>query len=194
LRVIANEERDMRTIKWMAAVLLGIGCAVPAWAALQVGASAPDFTAPASLAGKDYSFVLADALKQGPVVVYFYPKAFTKGCTVEAHLFAEAMDQYKALGATVIGVSGDEIDTLHKFSQSECGGKFPVAADTDSKIMTAYDAKLPLVNYASRISYVITPDSKVIYSYSAMDPSQHVANTLKAIKLWKAQNPPKPAS
>ncbi|MGH8444058.1 MAG: peroxiredoxin [Solimonas sp.] len=181
----------MRTIKWVAAALLSIACAVPAWAALQVGASAPDFSAPASLAGKDYSFSLAESLKQGPVVVYFYPKAFTKGCTVEAHLFAEAMEQYKALGATVIGVSNDEIDTLHKFSLSECGGKFPVAADTDKKIMTAYDAKLPLVNYASRISYVITPDGKIIYAYSAMDPSKHVDNTLNAIRLWKAQNTPK---
>ncbi|MFT4045459.1 MAG: peroxiredoxin [Solimonas sp.] len=184
----------MRLSKWLAAAALGAGIALPAAAALDVGASAPDFSAPASLAGKDYSFSLADALKQGPVVVYFYPKAFTKGCTVEAHLFAEAMDQYKALGATVIGVSNDDIDTLHKFSQSECGGKFPVAADSDSKIMTAYDAKLPLVNYASRISYVVTPDGKIIYTYSAMDPSQHVAKTLAAIKRWKSRQAPKTAS
>ncbi|WP_154662483.1 peroxiredoxin [Solimonas flava] len=182
----------MRIIKrlW---IVMALVLALPAWAALQVGASAPDFSAPASLAGKDYAFSLAEALKQGPVVVYFYPKAFTKGCTVEAHLFAEAMDQYKALGATVIGVSNDEIDTLHKFSLTECGGKFPVAADSDGKIMKAYDAKLPLVNYASRISYVVTPDGKILYAYSAMDPSQHVGNTLNAIKQWKAQNAAAPA-
>lgn len=180
----------MRKIKRLWGMAL-LALAMPAWAALEVGASAPDFSAPASLAGKDYAFSLSQALKQGPVVVYFYPKAFTKGCTVEAHLFAEAMEQYKALGATVIGVSNDEIETLHKFSLSECGGKFPVAADGDGKIMKAYDAKLPLVNYASRVSYVIAPDGKIIYVYSAMDPSQHVANTLNAIKLWKAQSTPK---
>lgn len=182
----------MRIIKrlWIVTALV---LALPAWAALQVGAGAPDFSAPASLAGKDYAFSLAEALKQGPVVVYFYPKAFTKGCTVEAHLFAEAMDQYQALGATVIGVSNDEIETLHKFSLTECGGKFPVAADTDGKIMKAYDAKLPLVNYASRISYVVTPDGKILYVYSAMDPSQHVSNTLNAIRQWKAQSAAAPS-
>jgi peroxiredoxin len=175
----------MRTIKWLAVAFLGLCCMPPAWAALDVGAAAPDFSAPASLAGKDYAFSLADALKQGPVVVYFYPKAFTKGCTIEAHQFARAMDQYKALGASVIGVSADEIGTLHKFSLTECGGKFPVAADPDQKIIKAYDAKMPLLNYATRVSYVITPDDKIYYEYSALDPSQHVANTLAAIKQWK---------
>lgn len=178
----------MRKISFLAAALLSLGMTVPAWAALDVGATAPDFSAPASLAGKDYAFSLADALKHGPVVVYFYPKAFTKGCTIEAHEFAKAMDQYKALGATVIGVSSDEIDTLHKFSLTECGGKFPVAADPDQKIIKAYDAKMPLLNYATRVSYVITPDDKVLYEYSALDPSQHVANTLNAIKQWNDKN------
>ncbi len=180
----------MRTIRIGTAVLLSLVWVLPAWAALAVGASAPDFSAPASLAGKDYAFSLADALKQGPVVVYFYPKAFTQGCTVEAHQFAAAMDQYKALGASVIGVSADDIGTLHKFSLSECGGKFPVAADADRKIMKAYDAKLPMVGYAGRVSYVVTPDGKVLYAYSAMDPSQHVGNTLEAIRQWKAHKAP----
>src|SRR3546814_16851627 len=98
------------------------------------------------------------------------------------------MDQDKALGATVIGVSNDEIDTLHKFSLTECGGKFPVAADPDQKIFKAYDAKMPLLNYATRVSYVITPDDKILYEYSALDPSQHVANTLNAIKQWNARS------
>jgi peroxiredoxin len=176
----------MRTIKWLAVAFLGFCCTPAAWAALDVGAEAPDFSAPASLAGKDYAFSLADALKQGPVVVYFYPKAFTKGCTIEAHQFAQAMDQYKALGASVIGVSADDIGVLHKFSLSECGGKFPVAADPDQKVIEAYDAKMPMLNYASRVSYVITPDGRILYVYSALDPSQHVANTLAAIKQWKA--------
>lgn len=177
----------MRIVKGLSVLLLSSLISAPALAALANGAAAPDFTAPASLAGKDYRFALADALKQGPVVVYFYPKAFTKGCTIEAHQFAEAMPEYQRMGASVIGISADDIETLHKFSLSECGGKFPVAADPDSKIMSAWDAKLPLVNYASRISYVVTPDGKILYSYSALDPSQHVKNTLAAIKDWKAK-------
>lgn len=178
----------MRKISFLAAALLSLGVTMPARAALDVGVTAPDFAAPASLAGKDYAFSLSDALKTGPVVVYFYPKAFTKGCTIEAHEFAKAMDQYKALGASVIGVSSDDIETLHKFSLTECGGKFPVAADPDQKIIKAYDAKMPLLNYATRISYVITPDDKILYEYSALDPSQHVANTLNAIRQWKAKS------
>ena len=168
--------------------------ALPALASLAVGAKAPDFTAQAALGGKDFTFKLADALKKGPVVVYFYPEAFTKGCTIEAHDFAAAMDQYKALGATVIGVSHDGMDKLNKFSVSECGSKFAVASDEDHKIMTAYDSVLPQHDqYANRTSYVIAPDGNIIYTYTDMNPDQHVANTLKAIEDWKnKQSPNKP--
>src|SRR5579871_1943202 len=100
--------------------------ATPAFASLKVGDTAPDFTAQATLGGKEFTFKLADALKKGPVVVYFYPEAFTPGCTIEAHDFAEAVDKYAALGATVIGVSHDKIDKLDKFSVSDCRSKFPV--------------------------------------------------------------------
>ena len=160
--------------------------ALPAFAAIGVGDSAPDFTAQASLGGKEFTFKLADALKKGPVVVYFYPEAFTSGCTIEAHDFAEAMDKYTALGATVIGVSHDKIDKLDKFSVSECRNKFPVAADPDLKVINSYGAALPgHETYANRTSYVIAPDGKVIYTYTAMSPDQHVANTLAAIEAWK---------
>ena len=125
-----------------AAVLAAAMLALPASAALKPGDAAPDFVAPASLGGKEFSFSLAEALKKGPVVLYFYPAAFTPGCTIEAHEFAEAIDKYAALGASVIGVSGDDIATLNKFSTSECRGKFAVAADGDQKIMKAYDAVL----------------------------------------------------
>ncbi|MBV8063729.1 MAG: peroxiredoxin, partial [Nevskia sp.] len=125
------------SIKSLSAAVLAL-LALPALAALKPGDKAPDFTAQASLGGKVFSFSLAEALKQGPVVLYFYPAAFTPGCTVEAHDFAEAMDQYKALGATVIGVSHDDIDKLNKFSVSECRSKFAVAADADQSIMKAY--------------------------------------------------------
>jgi peroxiredoxin len=156
-----------------------------AFAALPNGTKAPDFTTPASLAGKEFSFSLAEALKQGPVVLYFYPAAFTKGCTIEAHDFAEATDKFKALGATVIGVSHDTIETLHKFSVSECRNKFAVASDADQKIMKAYDAVLWIKpDWAKRTSYVIAPSGEVIYSYTALNPDKHVENTMAVVQKW----------
>jgi thioredoxin-dependent peroxiredoxin len=156
-----------------------------ALAALPEGAKAPDFTTQASLAGKAYTFSLADALKKGPVVLYFYPAAFTPGCTVEAHNFAEATDKFKALGATVIGVSYDKIDTLNKFSVSECRNKFAVASDADQKIMKAYDAVLKQKpELADRTSYVIAPDGHVLYSYTDLNPDKHVENTMAAVQKW----------
>jgi len=170
-----------------AAILVATLLAVPALAALKPGDAAPDFTAPASLGGKQFSFSLADALKKGPVVLYFYPAAFTPGCTIEAHAFAEAIDSFAALGASVLGVSADNIDTLNKFSVSECRSKFPVASDADQKIMKAYDAVLARKpEYANRTSYVIAPDGRILYEYSSLDPTSHVENTLAAVKAWKA--------
>ena len=167
---------------------LGLFVCATAWAELKVGATAPGFTAPAALAGQTYNFVLAESLKKGPVVVYFYPKAFTTGCTIEAQLFAEATDKFAALKATVIGVSGDDIETLKKFSQGPCGGKFAVAADLDRSIIKAYDAGMMLKpDMASRISYVVTPDSKILFVHSGMNPDQHVSNTLAALQAWQAK-------
>ena len=157
--------------------------ATPAFASLKVGDKAPDFTAPATLGGKEFTFHLAEALKNGPVVVYFYPAAFTQGCTVEAHEFAAAIAQYKALGASVIGVSHDDIVTLNKFSVSECQSKFPVAVDQNRHIMKSYDATLGfLTAYASRTSYVVSQDGRVAFTYSAIDPDEHVGRTLKAVE------------
>src|SRR3974390_1668642 len=168
------------------AALTSFAIAIPVYAALPDGAKAPDFTTQATLAGKEFKFSLADALKKGPVVLYFYPAAFTPGCTVEAPLFAEATDQFKALGATVIGVSHDPIDKLDKFSVSECRNKFAVASDADGSIMKAYDAVLEShPDYANRTSYVIAPTGEIIYSYTAMEPDQHVTNTLAAVKKWQ---------
>ena len=169
------------------ALLLCIGvCASPAVAALKPGATAPDFTTPATLAGRPFTFKLADALKSGPVVLYFYPAAFTHGCTIEAHDFAEATARFKALGATVIGVSHDSIDTLNKFSVSECRNKFAVASDADKKISRAYDAQLLFTSMTNRTSYVIAPTGKIIYEYTSLDPDKHVENTLAAIEKWRA--------
>lgn len=163
--------------------------ALPAQAALKIGDKAPDFTAQASLGGKEFTFALNEALKKGPVVLYFYPAAFTSGCTVEAHLFADATDQFKALGATVIGVSHDDIEKLDRFSTSECRSKFPVAADTDQHIMKSYDAVLTQKpEYANRTSYVIAPDGTVLYTYTDLDPTHHVENTMAAVKKWAAEH------
>jgi len=158
--------------------------ALPALAQLNVGTTAPTFGAKASLGGTVFDFDLTDALKKGPVVLYFYPAAFTKGCTKEAHDFAEHIDDYKKLNATVIGVSEDDIDTLNKFSVSECRSKFAVAADADGKIAKSYDAILTTTPkmYANRTSYVIGQDGKIVYAYTALDPDQHVANTLAALQ------------
>ena len=171
---------------WLAACAMLAG---PAHAALKPGDSAPDFTTQATLAGKPFTFALADALKSGPVVLYFYPAAFTPGCTVEAHDFAEATDKFKALGATVIGVSHDPIEKLNKFSVSECRNKFAVASDADQKITKEYDAVLAAKpEYANRTSYVIAPTGKIIYEYTAMDPDQHVGNTMAAVQKWQADH------
>ena len=166
--------------------LAALALALPAAAALQVGAKAPDFTAQASIGGKEFTFKLAETLKKGPVVLYFYPAAFTPGCTIEAHNFADATDDFAKLGATVIGVSHDDIATLDKFSTSECRSKFAVAADPDQSITKAYDsvlAKKP--EYADRTSYVIAPDGKILLAYTDLKPDQHVALTLKAVQDWK---------
>lgn len=158
-----------------------------AHAELKVGDQAPPFTAQATQGGKVFSWSLDKALSHGPVVLYFYPAAFTPGCTIEAHRFAEAIDQFKALGATVLGVSHDPLDKLQRFSVSECRSKFPVAADTDGSIMKAYDAVMPVMsNYANRTSYVIAPNGKIVYVYSSMSPEKHVTNTLEAIRHWQA--------
>jgi peroxiredoxin len=170
-------------------VIAAVACALaaPSYAALKVGDQAPDFTTQATLAGHPFSFALADALKSGPVVLYFYPAAFTRGCTIEAHDFAEATEQFKALGATVIGVSHDPIDTLNKFSVSECRSKFAVASDPDRKISKAYDAVLLFTAYSNRTSYVISPAGKIIYAYTALDPDKHVENTLAAVAQWQRE-------
>jgi len=173
-----------------AAAIATLAVTAPALAALKVGDKAPDFTLQASLGGTVSTFHLADALKNGPVVLYFYPAAFTTGCTIEAHMFADAIPDYKKLGATVIGVSHDDIDKLNKFSVSECRSKFAVAADTDQAVMKAYDAVLTRApQYANRTSYVIAPDGTILYTYTNLQPDKHVENTLAAVRAYDAAHP-----
>lgn len=162
--------------------------ASPALAALKLGDKAPAFSAEAALGGKSFSFQLAEALARGPVVLYFYPKAFTSGCTYEAHQFAEATERFAALGATVIGVSNDDIETLKRFSVEACRNKFAVAADDKAQVIRAYDAQVAWgLNMAGRISYVIAPDGTIAYAFRDSNPDGHVANTLKVVERLAAE-------
>ncbi|WP_424363213.1 peroxiredoxin [Methylocystis parvus] len=164
--------------------------ATAAYAMLKQGDAAPDFSVQAAQGGKDFTFSLKEALKKGPVVLYFYPKSFTSVCTEEAHEFAEAMDQFAAMNASVIGVSGDGIETQREFSTKECRDKFPVGADPGFKVIKAYDASfdLPLAGsmFASRISYVISPDGKILSAVSDSGATKHIQSALEAVKKWKA--------
>lgn len=157
----------------------------PASAALNAGAKAPDFTTRGALAGKPFTLHLKDALKRGPVVLYFFPKAFTKGCTLEAHAFSDATAEFKKAGAQVIGLSADDLPTLRKFSVEECRNAFPVATASPA-IQKAYDvawAEHP--GLTTRTSYVIARNGRVVMVHDDLDYSQHVAKTLAAVKALK---------
>jgi len=166
----------LRTIQILTAAAL-LGAAAPAQAALKDGAVAPDFTASAALGGDVRAFSLKAALAKGPVVLYFFPKSFTSGCTVEAHAFSDHI----ADGATVIGVSGDDIDTQKRFSTEACRSSFLVASDPGLKIARTYDAVL-LGAFANRTSYVIAPNGKVIENFTDLEPLEHIDNALRALR------------
>jgi thioredoxin-dependent peroxiredoxin len=173
-----------RTLRF-ATLAAALAVAASASAALKEGAKAPGFSAPAYLAGEPFTFTLADALKKGPVVVYFFPAAHTKGCNLEAHLFSEAVEDFKAQGATVIGVTAGNTDELADFSKEteHCGGKFAVAADEGAKIAADYDALLAeKPGWSSRTSYVVASDGRIALAYSEPNPTQHVKQTLAAVK------------
>ncbi|MGY6636439.1 MAG: peroxiredoxin [Erythrobacter sp.] len=167
--------------KFAAAAAVALAAASPAFAQLAEGAKAPTFSTQAALAGKEFGFSLAAALAKGPVVLYFYPKAFTSGCTLEANAFAEAMPQFKAAGASVIGMSNDDIETLKRFSREECRDAFPVGV-ASPKVIAAYDVAMGSSGLASRTSYVIGQDGKIITVYSSGDYRRHVTKTLDAVK------------
>ncbi|HTA64555.1 MAG TPA: peroxiredoxin [Xanthomonadaceae bacterium] len=176
-------------LKFAAIAVVGtVTLASPSFAALKEGTQAPDFTAPAYLAGKPFTFKLADALKKGPVVLYFFPAAHTSGCNLEAHLFSQAIDQFKAQNATVIGVTAGNTDQLADFSKEteHCSGKFPVAADPGAKIAKQYDAILAQKpEWSNRTSYVIAPSGSIVHVYSDLNPNKHVDETLDAVKALK---------
>lgn len=166
---------------FIVAMLLAIGLTAPANAQLAEGTKAPTFTTQAAIAGKEMGFSLRNALRQGPVVLYFYPKAFTQGCTLEANAFAEAMPQFRAAGASVIGLSNDDIGTLKRFSREECRDAFPVGV-ASRKLIADYFVALPNSELASRTSYVIAPDGRIAMVYSNSDYRDHVKRTLAAVR------------
>ncbi|MCZ4343409.1 peroxiredoxin [Sphingomonadaceae bacterium G21617-S1] len=181
----------MRPLVKALSLIAALALPAAAQAALAVGAKAPAFQTRASLGGKDFDFALAQALKKGPVVLYFFPAAFTKGCTVEAHEFAEATDDFNRMGATVIGMAADPIEKLNKFSVEECRNKFAVGVATPAMIK-GYDVALEagvipnVTGRTNRTSYVIAPGGKVIFVHSALGVAGHVSGTMNAVKAWKA--------
>ena len=169
------------------ALASSVAFASPALAALKPGDPAPAFSIEAAQGGKTFDFKLADALKTGPVVLYFYPKSFTSVCTVEAHEFADNIKNFKAAGASVLGVSADGIDTQREFSSKECRDTFPVGADPDLSVIKAYDASFAGF-FAKRISYVISPDGKIIEAYSDSQAEPHIERALDAVRQWQAKH------
>lgn len=165
--------------------LLLAAAALPAMAALPVGRQAPDFRTMGALAGKPFRLHLAEQLRSGPVVLYFYPKAYTKGCTLEANAFSEAKDEFAKHGARVIGMSADDLATLKRFSVEHCRGKFPVATASPA-VIKAYDVKLPLTGLTNRTSYVIARDGRIVMVHSELDWKEHVAKTLAAVRALKS--------
>ena len=172
----------MRVFKWA----LGMGAAAamlasPARAELEEGEVAPSFTTSAALAGKQMGFSLSAALRSGPVVLYFYPKAFTSGCTLEANAFAEAMPEFREAGASVIGMSNDTIETLKRFSQEACRDAFPVGV-ASRKLIESYDVLSGPSGLALRTSYVIASDGRIAFVHADSDYREHVSKTLAAVR------------
>lgn len=192
------------------AVAAGMAMVPTAFAEIGQGAAAPAFTAQASHAGKDFKYSLADALKKGPVVVYFFPSAYTGGCDIEAHAFATEAEKFKAAGATIVGVSADSIQRLDKFSAdpSYCAGKFPVASDSEGKVAALFDVKMSAAvpnatdvrgeaiehGFISRSTFVIGQDGKVAAVFSSeadhLHPQEHVSKSLAVVEQLKAGKTP----
>ena len=169
----------------MRKLLIGLALATsaaPALGALPVGAKAPNFTTAGALAGKPFRLNLKEQLRHGPVVLYFFPKAFTKGCTLETRAFSEANPEFRKLGARVIGMSRDDLETLKRFSVEECRNAFPVAAATEATAK-AYDVVLAQKpELTNRTSYVIAQDGRIVFVHSDLDWSGHVQKTLAAVR------------
>jgi peroxiredoxin Q/BCP len=183
--------------------LISTAICLPAVAALKDGDTAPDFTAQASLAGKEFKYSLKESLKKGPVVVYFYPSAYTQGCNVQAHTFSVNQEKFAAAGASVIGVSLDNIQRLNQFSADPeyCAGKFPVASDANGSIAKSYDLNVRQIaglkdtkgnevdhGLAERTTFVVTSDGKIAATIGGMTPTENVMKALEAVQQLKAKS------
>ncbi len=193
--------------RFLVGTLLSAAIVVPAFAALKQGDTAPDFSTKASLAGKEFNYSLKDALKKGPVVVYFYPSAFTAGCNIEAHTFSENREKFDAAGATIIGVSRDNITRLNAFSADPqyCAGKIAVASDPDGAIASSYNlTKMDIKpgmkdsrgveidhDFTERTTFIVTPDNKIFATLSSADdkisPAAHVEKSLEVVQQYAAK-------
>lgn len=187
--------------KLFLATLVAGACALPVYAALEAGAAAPDFTAPASLDGKQFTYSLKESLAKGPTVVYFYPSAYTQGCNIQAHTFAINMDKFEAAGASVVGVSLDSIERLNDFSADPdyCAGKLPVASDTNGAIARSYqldvrDAREGAKDtrgvdighgFAERTTFIVGKDGKIAATVGGVSPEENVLQSLAVIESLK---------
>ena len=179
-----------RTSLIFATAAAALMAAAPVNAALQVGAAAPQLSATGALAGQTFSFNLQNELRKGPVVLYFFPKAFTPGCNLEANAFAEHIDDFKRAGAQVFGMSGDNLEKLKEFSVKECAGKFPVATATPATIR-AFDVVLSMngqrnENMTGRTSYVIAPSGRIVMVHDDLNFNDHVEKTLAAVRALRS--------
>lgn len=178
----------MRRLAIATSIWATLAFSVPAAAALAPGAKAPDFTTRGAVAGKVIPVHLAEQLKRGPVVLYFFPAAYTGGCNAEAHAFAEAIPQFQAAGATVIGMSADDVATLARFSAEKCAGKFAVAS-AGPKVVAGYDVALGKQmagrDLTKRTSYVIDRQGRIAFVHDDMNPAEHVSQTLAAVRKLK---------
>ena len=186
----------------LAGLLTGL-LPLAAFAALKASDTAPNFSAQASLAGKAFQYSLADALKKGTVVVYFYPSAFTGGCNIQAHTFAQNIDKFSAAGASIIGVSLDDIKRLNDFSADPqyCAGKIPVASDQSGAIAKSYDLKVsgPMAGvkdsrgieiehgFTERTTFIVTPDGKIAATVGGMSPAENVNHALEVVQQLAAK-------
>jgi len=183
--------------------LISTAICLPALAALKDGDSAPDFTTQASLAGKEFKFSLKESLKKGPVVVYFYPSAYTQGCNVQAHTFSVNQEKFAAAGASIIGVSLDSIQRLNQFSADPeyCAGKFPVASDASGSIAKSYDLSVKNVpgikdtkgnevdhGFAERTTFVVTSDGKIAATIGGVTPTENVMKALETVQQLKTKS------
>lgn len=183
----SKTKKNAGLIKTLILTATFTACSFNLYAALPVNSTAPSFNANASLAGKSFSFSLDQALKKGPVVLYFFPVAFSSGCTLEAHAFAEASDQFNAKGATVFGITSGNVEKIKEFSQEACRNKFAVIADPGAKIAKNYDSLMTTKDnklLSNRTSYVIAPNHKILLAYTDANPEKHIEKTMQAVTEW----------